>query len=189
MKKLVILTGMIVTMSLLVSCGRSEALEKPEYPLSVEQVQEAMDSCGIELDIEADETYASEGAVSFDLKDGNFSEIALNSVGTESERALLATFPMSTKVLPKDAFHGSRLEDAGPATALLSVLFGGFLEESDLYDMIMKAYENGDFEETDVQDHLTWEAVINGISCSVGLEYVPELEEMYLRTIELREEL
>ena len=170
------------------SCTNSSVLEKPQYPLTIEQLREYLDKCELDYEIEMDDSYLSEGVNTFIIGEPDFAVLGIRTIGTDSERALNVSFPKSSRLLPVDAYYGTKLQEAQTLFKFISYIYGGVSSETELYDMISEAYESGDFIDTEVKNVSKWSGSINSIECEVMIEIVPELDSsVYLRTLKLLE--
>ena len=163
-------------------------LEKSQYPLTIEQLRENLDKCELDYEIEMDDSYLSEGVNTFIIGEPDFAVLGIRTIGTDSERALNVSFPKSSRLLPDDAYYGTKLQEAQTLFKFISYIYGGVSSETELYDMISEAYESGDFIDTEVKNVSKWSGSINSIECEVMIEIVPELDSsVYLRTLKLLE--
>ena len=87
------------------SCTNSSVLEKPQYPLTIEQLREYLDKCELDYEIEMDDSYLSEGVNTFIIGEPDFVVLGIRTIGTDSERALNVSFPKSSRLLPDDVYY------------------------------------------------------------------------------------
>lgn len=189
-KRIIIIFSIIICAFIISSCINNSGLEKLQYPLTIEQLREYMDKCKLNYEVEMDDSYLSEGVNTFVIGDPDFTVLGIRTIGTDSERTLNVSFPKSSRVLPDDIYHGTKLLEAQTLFKFISYIYGGVSSETELYDMISEAYNSGDFIDTEVNNVFKWSGKINSIECEVMIETVPELESsVYLRTLKLSEKI
>lgn len=185
MKKIVIL--IVISMVSLVSlcaCKR-QTMTSPEYPLTVEAVEEALQEQGLSYTLQEDEQVREinpdQSLIVLYGDEKNKFAIGISSGRKDEERVLFLSFPDSGYT------NAITLEECEDVIGLAARLYGGFEDHNQVYDSFIRNYdvENGGQELVSY-----WNYDIHGVECQIRTERSePDSPGVYVRTIIITNDL
>ena len=162
---------------LLAGCGAGKAdkaLPVPEYPLSMELVQEAMEVTGMpsDLSIEVNDLLKYEGidSTSYTLRHPTKDLFAGMCLGILTHRAEEFT-SLGITVSSIDQEEAFSKEEIEQSIRFATWLFWQDETDTRILDAFMKKYEHG--------EPLLWEKKVDGIDCQIS--YMPEQRQTRLK--------
>ncbi len=181
-----ILLGLCLAVCLLCACS-AEPLEAPEYPLSAESIEAAVEAAGLDWSVGDAVPYSlvdfQRTGYTVNDAEGRMIAIVASRGLEEGQRVLSVQFMgyrseayLSQASMPK--------EDWEKAVTFATLLYGGFTKEDRVYQDIAKNYETkgtitpveppdpslpGPLNEVRYTDSIQWEDQLDGISCAARI--------------------
>ena len=163
----------------------AETLPQPEFPLTEEAVNAALEQSGFPGEISAEETQSyQEGHIAYSLRDDSRTytaggnavlSAAISSSLVDGVRFLAVTIPLPSQKEPPEPFQW---EDMKPELVMAALLYGGFTDEEELYrafseEEFPQDQEAGQWTEP-VTDWGQWTKDLTGGYCEVTVKRTRE---------------
>lgn len=174
-KRNIILTVALLAAIALTACGK-EALPVPEYPLTEEKIAEAMKECGFPENLRIEESddspYPGMKSAGYTLRFDNKEIFAGHCLGILSRKKddIRGVGVTVSNLDEKEEFSE---EECKQAIIFATRLFGGFSDETEVYDEFAKEF--------DIAEALLWRTEIEGIDCQIS--YNPSASQTKLQIV------